>query len=36
MLFRAYSKAADDCVITRDEVATVLAYHVEYADSEVR
>ena len=36
MLFRAYSKSADDCVITRDEVATILANHVVYTNSDVR
>lgn len=36
MLFRAYSSAADHCVVTRDEVSAILASHVVYADSEVR
>ncbi|CAM9511192.1 unnamed protein product, partial [Laminaria digitata] len=36
MLFRAYSSAADHCVVTRDEVAAILASHVVYADSEAR
>lgn len=35
VLFRAYAVARDDRTITRNEMATILAKHVIYEDSEV-